>query len=158
VVLTIAEVAADAAATSAAMQPPSRKKQQEAPAIHNSTTQKTPTRKTQRLTHTKPNQQNLKPKPHSPPPAPHPPKNNHLILPCSCNWTVNQKLSLTHTHTQKQITTTEAITQTTSKQIANAQKRKGKTQKRVCERELVAASWWFTVAVSAVISGSDDSD
>jgi hypothetical protein len=53
VILTIAEVAADAAATAAAMQPPSRKKQQEAPAIHNSTTQKTPTRKTQRLLHKK---------------------------------------------------------------------------------------------------------
>lgn len=72
-----AEVGADAAATSAAMQPPSRKKQQEAPAIHKSTTQKTPTRQTQRL----PSQENqltqnrinktLNPKPLSPPKKTH---------------------------------------------------------------------------------------
>jgi hypothetical protein len=121
VVLTIAEVAADAAATAAAMRLPShlagrnnKKHPQSTTPQHKRHPHEKPrdffTRKTQRLTHTKPNRPTLnpKPKPHFPPP-----KKNHSILPCSCNWKVNQKLSLSfslslslslslsHTHTSK---------------------------------------------------------
>jgi hypothetical protein len=49
--------------------------------------------------------------------------------PKNLSLSLSLSLSHTHTHTDKQNTTTEAITQTTSKQIGNAQKAQRKNPK-----------------------------